>query len=188
MEVTMKLKNKLAAISAATMLAFTGVGYAAWTFNKDTNDTKNATVSVLAESEKGTLAISDTALYIILDQAGISYASDAAGEHPVTTLTATYTAEANGTLGENMDVDFDLAWGEAVEDWAYYVNGLTDVDAGTHTMVNGANAVSITLPTLTYTAHKPSTESEYDAMKTALNGATLTLTVTADAAADNVND
>ena len=29
----MKLRNKLAAITAAAMLAFTGVGFAAWTFN-----------------------------------------------------------------------------------------------------------------------------------------------------------
>lgn len=33
----MKLRNKIAAITAAAMLAFTGVGFAAWTFTKEVN-------------------------------------------------------------------------------------------------------------------------------------------------------
>lgn len=184
----MNLKNKLAAITAAAMLAFAGVGFAAWTFNKDVQETSQATVVVTEESEKGTLEILTTDLYVILDQAEIFYASDAEGANKVTKLDAKYTAEADGNLGENMDVAFDLAWSGAVADWSTYVSGLEDVDLGTKTVVNGENALSFDLPALSYTSAKPSTESEYDAMKAALDGKTLTITITADAVADDVAD
>lgn len=184
----MKLRNKIAAITAASMLAFAGAGFAAWTFNKDVSDTSTANVVVTSESEQGTLEIETTSLYIILDQAGIFYAEDNAGANPVTELEATYTAVAAGNLGENMDVTFTLEFSGAVAAWSTYVNGLVDPASQTITTVNGANQVLFTLPTLTYTAAKPSTESEYDAMVTALDGQTLTLTVTADAAADDVAD
>ena len=184
----MKLRNKIAAITAAAMLAFTGVGFAAWTFNKDVNATKQATIQVLSESEEGVLTLDATSLYIILDQAGISYASDAAGANPVTQLTGNYEVVAAGNLGENMDVTFDLAFSGAVTEWSTYVTGLNDVSLGTITTVHGDNEIAFDLPELTYTSAKPSTESEYDAMKTALDGKTITLTVTANAAADDVAD
>ena len=184
----MKLRNKIAAITAAAMLAFTGIGFAAWTFNKDVTTDSTANIVVTAESEQGTLAINTTDLYIILDQAGISYATDEAGANPVTELEATYTAVADGNLGENMDVTFTLEFSGATSDWSYYVEGLIDPSAQTITTVNGDNDLSFALPALSYTEHKPSTESEYDAMKAALDGKQLTLTVTADAAADNVAD
>ena len=62
----MKLRNKLAAITAAAMLAFAGIGFAAWTFNKDVQETSQATIVVTDESEKGTLEILTTDLYVIL--------------------------------------------------------------------------------------------------------------------------
>ena len=184
----MKLRNKIAAITAASMLAFAGVGFAAWVFNKDVTETSTANVVVTTESEEGTLTIDTTSLYIILDQAKIYYASDAAGANEVTELRATYIAVAAGNLGENMSVTFSLAFSGAVTEWSTYVAGLTDPASQTIATVNGDNAVSFALPALTYTSAKPSTESQYDAMKAALDGKTLTLTVTADAAADDVAD
>ena len=184
----MKLRNKIAAITAASMLAFAGVGFAAWVFNKDVETTSTANVVVTTESEQGTLTINTTSLYIILDQAEIFYASDAAGTSKITKLEATYTAVAAGNLGENMDVTFSLAFSGAIDAWSNYVNGLVDPASQTITTVNGANAVEFALPALTYTANKPSTESQYDDMYAALNGKTLTLTVTANAAADDVAD
>ena len=41
----MKLRNKLATIMAAAMLAFAGVGFAAWTFT----DVQNAQVSTIED-------------------------------------------------------------------------------------------------------------------------------------------
>lgn len=184
----MNARTKLSIVTAAGLLALTGTGFAAWTFNKDASVNSTANVTVLPESELGTLTITTASLYIVLDQAGIYYASDAAGANPVTRLEANYNAPADGTLGENMDIDFDLAFSGATADWATYVNGLADVSLGTVTVDHGDNALAFTLPALTYTAAKPSTESEYDAMKAALDGKTVTMTVTADAAADDVAD
>lgn len=181
----MKLTNKLAAITAASMLSFAGVGFAAWTFNKDASISSTANIAVLAETELGTLTITTTNLYIILDQSGIYYATDAAGENPITQLVANYTAVADGTYGANMDIDFTLTWSIGSVAWTNYVSGLTSVSLGTVTVDNGSNELLFTLPTLTYTANKPSTKSEYDTMKEALNGKSLTITITADAAADN---
>lgn len=184
----MKLRNKIAAITGAATLAFAGAGFAAWVFNKDVTEASTANVVVTTESEEGTLVINTSSLYIILDQAEIYYASDAAGSSRVTALAATYTAVADGNLGENMSVTFSLAFSGAVTEWSTYVSGLADPAAQTIATVNGANNISFTLPALSYTASKPSTESEYDTMKAALDGKTLTLTVTANAAADDVAD
>lgn len=184
----MKLRNKIATITAASMLALAGVGYAAWTFNKDVSAESAATIAVLPESEEGTLTITTNSLYVILDQAEIYYASDANGANRVTQLEANYNAVAAGNLGENMNVDFDLAWSGYTNDWSYYVNGLTSVSLGTVEVAHGDNALQFDLPALSYTDKKPSKESEYDAMKLALDGKTLTMTITANAAADDVAD
>ena len=184
----MKLRNKIAAITGAATLAFAGAGFAAWVFNKDVSATSTGNVVVTTESEQGTLSIDTSSLYIILDQARIYYASDSAGASEITELEATYTAVANGGYGENMSVTFSLEFSGAVAAWSTYVNGLVDPASQTVVTVNGTNEISFALPALSYTANKPSTESQYDDMQSALSGATLTLTVTANAAADDVAD
>ena len=57
----MKLRNKLAAITAAAMLAFTGVGFAAWTFTKTVSDTAPVAGKVTAAIEASGLAVQDGA-------------------------------------------------------------------------------------------------------------------------------
>ena len=47
----MKLRNKIAAITAAAMLAFTGVGFAAWVFTKDVSSEAPVTSVVTAAIE-----------------------------------------------------------------------------------------------------------------------------------------
>lgn len=184
----MKLRSKLTVITAALILVLVGVGFAAWTFNKDVATDTTGLVAITAESEQGELAITTASLYIILDQAGIYYATDAAGQNAITAIEATYTAVADGNLGENMSVTFSLAFSGTDAAWTNYISGLTVPANQTETVVNGANTISFTLPALTYTANKPSTESEYDTMVAALAGKSLTLTITADAAADDIAD
>lgn len=184
----MSLRSKLAIITTALVLLFVGVGFAAWTFNKDVNTSTAGLVAITTESEQGTLTVTTASLYIILDQAEIYYATDAAGNNKITAVEANYNAVAAGNLGENMSVTFSLAFSGTDSTWTNYISGLTAPANQTETVVNGDNAISFTLPTLTYTANKPSTESEYDAMVTALTGKSLTLTITADAAADDVAD
>ena len=69
----MKLRNKLAVIMAASMLAFAGVGYAAWTFTKQVSDDAVVVGKTTAAIEADGLRVTDGAgndvanLYLICD-------------------------------------------------------------------------------------------------------------------------
>ena len=63
----MKLRNKIAAITAAAMLAFTGVGFAAWTFTTKVNSSASVTTGVTAAIEAKELSVDHNALYLICD-------------------------------------------------------------------------------------------------------------------------
>ena len=101
----MKLKNKLALITAVAMLAFGGVGYAAWTFTK----VENAQISTIEDKVAVGIELNDgfklynaaddaevTALYLICDAPtaetgilagdGIYWATDAAGANAITNV------------------------------------------------------------------------------------------------------
>ena len=99
----MKLRNKIAAITAASMLAFAGVGFAAWTFTKSVNDSASIQGKVTAAIEASGLAVQDGAgndvsgLYIICDAPagqtglvagqGIYWSTQADGSDTITSLT-----------------------------------------------------------------------------------------------------
>ena len=99
----MKLRNKIAAITAASMLAFAGVGFAAWTFTKTVNDSASIQGKVTAAIEASGLAVQDgagndvTGLYIICDAPagqtglvagqGIYWSTQADGSDTITSLT-----------------------------------------------------------------------------------------------------
>ena len=99
----MKLRNKIAAITAASMLAFAGVGFAAWTFTKTVNDSASIQGKVTAAIEASGLAVQDGAgndvsgLYIICDAPagqtglvagqGIYWSTQADGSDTITSLT-----------------------------------------------------------------------------------------------------
>lgn len=69
----MKLRNKLAIISAIAMLSFTGVGFAAWAFTKSVNDNAAVIGKTTAAIEASGLRVTDgnnndiSNLYIICD-------------------------------------------------------------------------------------------------------------------------
>ncbi len=65
----MKLRNKLAAITAAAMLAFTGVGFAAWTFanEKSANVGGDNVVTCAVETKNLVIDEGYTKLYLIFD-------------------------------------------------------------------------------------------------------------------------
>lgn len=64
----MKLKNKIAAITAASMLAFTGIGFAAWTFTQQ----RSAEVAVTDKVAVGIELNDNFKLYNADDNASIS--------------------------------------------------------------------------------------------------------------------
>lgn len=64
----MKLRNKLTAITAAAMLAFTGVGFAAWTFtNSVTAPAQTIGSGVTAAIQAESVSVDATTLYLICD-------------------------------------------------------------------------------------------------------------------------
>lgn len=99
----MKLRNKIAAITAAAMLAFTGVGFAAWVFNNTVETKEDAS---LTNSLHCAVELNDdlhlklngeniSDIYLIFDAPqtggtnlvdggkGVFWAADAQGENPI---------------------------------------------------------------------------------------------------------
>lgn len=99
----MKLKNKLAAITAAAMVAFVGVGFAAWAFTNEVNDSATISGKVTAAIEAQGLSVQDgsgnelAGIYLIcdapegeeglLDGDGIYWSTQANGSDTITALT-----------------------------------------------------------------------------------------------------
>ncbi len=183
----MKLRNKLAAIMAAAMLAFTGVGFAAWTFNNSVAQTAEVSTYATSAIEAKNVELSgNTTVYLVLDQAK-PYWSTAVdtGSKPVEL--------ANGKI--TVSPDYDVVDQNDGASWTYTLTSAIAVDASISTYVNvtGFDTVSKTgtitaagdediaavnydLAALAYTASKPSSLAEYNAMLTALSGAKITFT------------
>ena len=183
----MLLKTKISIIAAASMLAFGGVGFAAWTFN-------NAAAQPAAESAYATSAINaknvalsgNKVVYLVLDQEK-PYWSEAVetGSKPVEL--------ANGKI--TVTPDYDIQNQNDGASWTYTISSSIVVDSEIATYVNvtgfdtvnktgtitAANpaaiaAVDYDLPALAYTASKPSNYTEYQAMLTAVASKHITFT------------
>lgn len=183
----MKLKNKLALITTASMLAFVGAGYAAWTFNNNVAQTQDAGVyATSAINAKNVELSGNTTVYLVLDQAK-PYWSVAVnnGSKPVEL--------ANGKI--TVTPDYDVTDQNDGASWTYTLTSAISVDSAIATYVNvtgfdtanktgtitaaGAetiDAVDYDLPALAYTASKPSTYAEYEAMVAAVAGKVITFT------------
>ena len=191
----MKLKNKLALITAVAMLAFGGVGYAAWTFT----NVENAQISTIEDKVAVGIELNDgfklynaaddtevTALYLICDAPaaetgilagdGIYWATDAAGANAITNV------YIKGSLTKNMEDSVKDKTSVTVQFTATHNLSSTYVTFGALTapankVVDNINAagefdvqsVSFALPTVEYVqANIPHNITELTAMNTAL--------------------
>lgn len=183
----MKLRNKLAVITATAMLAFAGVGFAAWTFNNNAAQTQEASVYATSAIEAKNVALSgNTTVYLVLDQAK-PYWSTAVntGSKPVELVGGKITVTP----------DYDLVNQNDGASWTYTLTSAIDVDADIANYVNvtgfdtvaktgtitaagdeGISPVDYNLPALAYTANKPSSLAEYNAMLTAVDSKVITFT------------
>ncbi len=183
----MKLRNKIAAITAAAMLAFTGVGFAAWTFNNNVaQEQELGTYVTSAINAKDVSLSGNTTVYLVLDQAK-PYWSTAVnnGSKPVEL--------ANGKI--TVTPDYDLQNQNDGASWTYTLTSAIDIDADIATYVNvtgfdtvaktgtitaagneGIAAVDYDLPALAYTANKPASWAEYQTMLSAVSGKVITFT------------
>ena len=161
----MKLRNKIAAITAAAMLAFTGVGFAAWTFTKTVEDNTTAT----GDRKAGE---------------GIFYCTDLAS--PSTTK-----IPALKLVGQIDHIKNDLHYGDVVEQVEFKVAETNNIPVEQVSFSAGAIVDSVqdivvndneyeaiyTLPTLDYVA-APTTLAELTAFDTAVSGKTISLVFT----------
>ena len=183
----MKLRNKISAITAVSMLAFVGIGFAAWTFNNSVaQEAEQDAYATSAIEAKNVTLSGNTEVYLVLDQEKPywSVAVDT-GSKPVE-LT-------NGKI--TVTPDYDLQNQNDGASWTYTLTSSITVDAAIATYVNvtgfdvtdktgtitaagdeGIAAVDYNLPALAYTASKPANYTEYQAMLTAVASAHITFT------------
>ena len=196
----MKLRNKIATITAAAMLAFTGVGFAAWTFTKTVEDSVTATSKVTCGIEANNLNVysGDTKIeniYVVFDAPttatgdrkageGIFYCTDLAS--PSTTKITTLKL-----VGQIDHTENDLHYNDAVEKVEFKVTETNSIPTTQVSFNAGSIADSIqdvavddneyeaiyTLPTLDYVA-APTTLAELTAFDTAVSGTTISLVFT----------
>lgn len=177
-ERSMKLRNKIAAITAAAMLAFTGVGFAAWTFNTTAVVEKQGTGYVTSAMDlKGLEVTSPDKLYVVFDQSKPYWSVDTIqnGEKPEEyngkiALKATLEgkdqldgAKWNGAFSK-CEVD-----GSAIATYVT-VGALTKPDDVEILAADVEKTFEIALPTLTYTTSKPENLEDYNTMLTAVDG------------------
>ena len=183
----MKLRNKLSIITVASMLAFMGTGFAAWTFNNSVAQDSEASAYVTSAINAKDVTLSgNTTVYLVLDQAK-PYWSTAVnnGSKPVEL--------ANGKI--TVTPDYDLQNQNDGASWTYTLTSAIDVDAdianyvnvtgfdtvaktGTITAAGGESiaAVDYALPSLSYTANKPDNYADYQTMLSAVDGDVITFT------------
>ena len=181
----MKTQNKITLVSIGGGLALVGAAFAAWQFNASVSKANDSNVEITKKTDAGSIADVET-LYLTLDQSGafwtkVSYNNSEvaiASENIVTSFNFVYTgsAEANDVSDVTLTVNYSVD--DGIEDYVTFTGG----SLGAATELNNVKSAVYTLPTLSYTANKPSTSAEYDAMKVALNGKKVTFTLTATVA------
>lgn len=193
----MKLRNKIAAITAAAMLAFTSVGFAAWTFTNTVNDSATVTGKVTAAIEASGLAVKDASnndvagLYLICDapsgQAGliagdgIYWSTQADGSDTVTTI------KLVGSVNED---DNDIA--DITTYVGHFASTATSAVTGTYVNIAATTALNQdvtsddkdsdveyvwTLPAVSY-ATVPTSVAEVDALQSEVAALSLTFAFT----------
>ena len=188
----MKLRNKLAAIAAAAMLAFTGVGFAAWTFTKSVDADVTVTDKVAVGIElTDDLALHNasgdaqvTALYLICDApagnsnvlagAGVYWATDAAGANAITNvyLKGTVTKDNEDGVLDNkatVTIAFEADYSALSSTYIDFGAAPAISDVSNVSTVNGTEYQSgnFALPSVDYLI-VPTSISELTDMNTAL--------------------
>ena len=199
----MKLRNKLAAITAASMLAFAGIGFAAWTFTQE----RAAEVSVTDKVSVG-IELNDnfklynadddaeiSSLYLICDAPtgktfvlggeGVYWASDAAGITKVDDvyLKGTLLKEEEDGILNKSEVTVSFTASHALTSNYVTFGAFSAIADTTVTVANNADVQSADfyLPAVSYKdAALPQSVAELTAMNTALatelSGAALSFT------------
>ena len=184
----MTLKNKIAAITAASMVAFVGIGFAAWTFNNSAAQTAQESAYATSAIEANNVSLSgNTTVYLVLDQ-DHPYWSTAVnnGSKPVElangkiTVTPSYSLQnQNDGASWTYTLTSAIAVDAAIATYVDVTGFDTVAKTGTVTAGGGANQIAAQdydLPALAYTASKPASYTAYQDMLSAVSTAHITFT------------
>ena len=195
----MKLRNKLAAITAAAMLAFAGLGFASWTFTKSVNDSAPVSTEVTAAIEAHELHVQDGAgnevnnLYLICDApAGEAGLLDGHGIYWSTENSNDYSKkiESLTLVGSVTEDDNDIA--DFTTYTGHFASTATSAIAGTWVNIAATTALDQdvvsadrddnvtyvwTLPAPSYAAI-PTSVAEVNALQTEVSAISLTFSFT----------
>ncbi|MBR0439908.1 MAG: hypothetical protein IJK27_04075 [Bacilli bacterium] len=179
----MKISSKISAIATMGALALVGTAFAAWQFNKNAEKVVNANVAITKDASVGEITLSQETFYLTLDQEFLGWTvsdhtnSEEAVTDGLTSFKVTYTGSE--AAGDVSDVTLTAAFAADSAFDAYI--SVTGGGLGTPTASANVKEATYTLPTIAW-VHKPTTKAQFDAMKSALDGAKVTFTYTATVA------
>jgi hypothetical protein len=176
----MKLLNRVTLVSVLGVAAVIGTGYAAWTFSSNTTADANANVLITtASTAAGTISF-DKTVKLVLDQNWIGWVDAGAAPKDVYTnedaLASIIPTLAPHASSETAVSEFTLTCSVNYDVFANYLN----FGAFASTWESGS---AVVLPTVSWKdGMKPTTLTEYNTMKTALQGKTIVFTFNANVA------
>ena len=178
----MKTSNKITIISLAGALVLVGTGFAAWQFNSSATETKASNVEITKKTSTGSIAEVAT-FYLTLDQKGAFWTNKSfdnsdesiTSEDQISSFSFVYTGSNESKDVSDVELSVSYSVDSGIETYVSFTGGeLVNV-----TSSNNVKSATYNLPTLAYTASKPTTTSAYDTMKGNLTGKKVTFTLTA---------
>ena len=183
----MKLRNKLAVITATAMLAFTGIGFGAWVFGHEANANASVANEVTAAVDLTGLTADHDSFKLVLDQPAKAWNSQGKGlqweDNSGNALSEIELTPAisfrSGSDTPTYEYSFvpEVTIGSGLEDIVTFSNVDETERTGTFTQASPLAAFSYTLPSLAYT-DEPESLAEYDAMVAALAGKEISFSFT----------
>ena len=159
----MRLSTKLTLISTLGISTVVGVGFAAWTFNGNSDASTSSKALVTSVQDFGDVIVTNTNLNIVLDQHEISW-------------TGSIKATRKGSCANKETLN---TWTASLsESLSYYVRFAGE--ASTYTNVIWEDNVEVQLPALEYVEeHKPTTLAQYNVMTEVLQNENVNFSFTA---------
>ena len=180
----MKTGSKISIIATLSTLALVGTAFAAWEFNKSAEQAAQSNVAITKDASVGELVLDPETFYLTLDQQVLSFTesdhsnSVAAISDQITTIDLEYTGSDKSNDVSDVTLSVTYVVDNAISTYVTVSGGAL----GAQTNNGNKATATYTLPTLAWTAEKPSTQAEFNAMKTALAGAKISFTFTATVA------
>lgn len=181
----MKTGSKISIIATLSTLALVGTAFAAWEFNKEAEQAAQSNVAITKDASVGELVLDPETFYLTLDQQVLSFTeadhsnSDAAISDQITTIDLEYTGSAKSNDVSDVTLKAEYSVDSAIATYVTVSGGAMGAQT------NNANkaTATYTLPSLAWVdGKKPTTQAQFDAMKTALAGAKISFTFTAEIA------